>query len=586
MSTSTAEQYLRSGQPREARDTLWALLDRTHVSEVEQPQILHLLQQTYIALGRKRAAATVALYRGDASAVPSLSDDPRDRARARLLANDIAGAAQEYQQGGCLGHAAILLEKHGDHARARVLWAELAESPKLASEPYTQGLVRFNLGRACIATGDEAGGRKATIQAMHLLEAAADAFETQGLRERAFDCYQVLLNLGRGGAFENLAEGYLNCIRILKEDNLSYYVLQYYEDFQELALKAGELHAAATLFREAAEFSRAQGMPYGALYEEKAAQTLMAAAARTLEQGGAPEMAENAYAAAIDLFNDIGAYSQVCAVYGELAKLPLGEKRKARYSRLQERLREGRDEAIERVSFPDYLRVDTAYLDIWHLDVLEWEQGGDAAETMGEVLLDPNWSEYIRRRALLARLQQLGADELANGSHLVGLAAQLAKVGVYVALSPLEHLAQDTRIGVRQACMRAVRQLQFKRSFVLVMQGLADDAESVKSEALAAVASLHFKHAFDPLQRIYRESRDAKVRKVALGSISRIPSQQALEALIDVLRQGTADEKKDVSSLLISSTAKELDGLLAQAAINESDEVQAAIRAVQAGRRR
>ena len=42
----------------------------------------------------------------------------------------------------------------------------------------------------------------------------------------------VLLKLGRdSGSYENLAEGYINCIRILKEDNLKFYVLQYYEDF-------------------------------------------------------------------------------------------------------------------------------------------------------------------------------------------------------------------------------------------------------------------------------------------------------------------------------------------------------------------
>src|SRR5690606_21846534 len=141
---------------------------------------------------------------------------------------------------------------------ARVLWEQLAEDARLRDQPYTQGLVRFNLSRACARLDDKAAARRHMIQAMHLLEAAADGFETQGMRERAFDCYQVIMTIGKEGSFENLAEGYLNCIRILREDNLKYYVLQYYEDFQQLALQRGELHAAATLFREAAEYARSE----------------------------------------------------------------------------------------------------------------------------------------------------------------------------------------------------------------------------------------------------------------------------------------------------------------------------------------
>ena len=51
----------------------------------------------------------------------------------------------------------------------------------------------------------------------------ADRYETVGQRERAFDCYQVLLAIGReSGAFEHVLEGYVNLIRILREDNLRY----------------------------------------------------------------------------------------------------------------------------------------------------------------------------------------------------------------------------------------------------------------------------------------------------------------------------------------------------------------------------
>ena len=46
------------------------------------------------------------------------------------------------------------------------------------------------------------------------------------------------MKLGRdSGSYENLAEGYINCIRVLKEDNLKFYVLQYYEDFLRISLE-------------------------------------------------------------------------------------------------------------------------------------------------------------------------------------------------------------------------------------------------------------------------------------------------------------------------------------------------------------
>ena len=73
-----------------------------------------------------------------------------------------------------------------------------------------------------------------------------------------------------------------------------------------------------------------------------------------------------------------------------------------------------------------------------------------------------------------------------------------------------------------------MRQLFFKRSFVLVMKGLADADANVRREALEAVGTLHFGHAFDPLQRIFRASPDPNVRKRALQSIEREQTEAKL----------------------------------------------------------
>ncbi|MCU0673539.1 MAG: cytochrome P450, partial [Myxococcota bacterium] len=298
-----ANAAVESGRPDAAMPHLWALVDRSHVADDELAGYLRLMGRAYRDLGHTRAASTVLAYLGQHEAAWRESQALTDQARAAISLRRPADAARLYNEAGWLGHAAIQLEEAGDDRGARVLWERLADDPGLSSEPYTQGLVRFNLGRACERLGDSGAARKAVVGSMHLLEAAADGFETQGLRERAFDCYQVLLTLGRDGAFENLAEGYLNCIRILKEDNLKYYVLQYYEDFQELALARGELHAAATLFREAAEFTRRYNLPYERHYRQRAAETQVKAAERMLAEGSLSEMAENAYAAAIDAYN-------------------------------------------------------------------------------------------------------------------------------------------------------------------------------------------------------------------------------------------------------------------------------------------
>ncbi len=579
--TSSRAHAVEGGSQTQALTELWALVDRTHLTEQELRPLLKEMARVYERLDRPRAVATILLFLGDADAAYRKSEHPTDRARASVALGRRVQAAEHYIEAGWLGHAAIQLEDDGDDRGARVLWERLADEPRLRDDLYTAGLVRFNLGRACERLGDRIAARKAKVQSMHLLEGAADGFEARGLRERAFDCYQVLLTLGREGAFENLAEGYLNCIRVLQEDNLKYYVLQYFEDFQELALERGELHAAATLFREAAEYARRHGLPYEDHYRRQAAETLVHAAEKAVADGSPHEMAENAYAAAIDAYNDLGAYASVRQVYGQLAQLELGEKRRARYARLHERLSNVADEVRPAVAFPDYLRMDSAYPEIWRFDVIEWEQDGDAAETMGEVLLDPKWPDFTRRRALLCRLHQLGSGESPLGDEtLVGLAHHLGRVEIYASLAPLERLVDHAEPRVRAACLRATRQLFFKRSFVVIMRGLRDEVEVVRREALEAVSTLHFGHAFDPLQRIYRSSADPQVRAKALTSISKIPSLEAAELLVDVLRQGDPEERVLARDLLVRVDHPEVDGLLRRAEALETGAVRDALRRI------
>lgn len=583
-SIRNAEQALDAGNPAAAASGVWNVLDRAHLLDQEFAQHAELLARAFEKQGKARAAAATWLYLHNDRAAQLQTGDARDTARAHLLLGDHRSAAIAYQEAGLLGHAAMHLEKSGDNRGARVLWERLCRSPALAKDPYASGLAHYNLGRACEQLGDQTAARRSTVQSIHLLEAAADAFETQGKRERAFDCFQVLLSVGRGmsagageraGGFENLAEGYINCIRILQEDNLKYYVIQYYEDFQRQALERGELHAAATIFREAAEFCRNHGMPYASHYRLQAARTHAAAGDKIIRETGNVDFAENAYMAAVETFSELGAYSEVRRLYGVLSEMDLNDKRRARYAYLNSRLKNVKDEPAHVVDFPDYLKNEMAYPEVWYLDLIEWEHAGDAAETMAEVLLDNKWPSYTRRRALLACVYPLGVAEQPNSpTSQATLARLLGRVEIYSALAPLESLLKHESPDVRLAVTQASRQLFFKRTFNMVERSLADPAEAVRNEALEAVRTLHFPHAFDPLARIYRDAQNPEVRAAALESLGRIPTVEAAEMLVDVVRHGEPGDRATAAGLLTRLENREVGAIL-ERALAEQEEGEA-----------
>jgi len=197
------------------------------------------------------------------------------------------------------------------------------------------------------------------------------------------------------------------------------------------------------------------------------------------------------------------------------------------------------------------------------------------------VLSDPKWQEFTRRRALLCQLHQLiSTTRGATPAVLSGLAAHLGRVEIYASLSPLEHLYEHEDAGVRAAVMAAVRQLFFKRSFILVMQGLRDPDSRVRREALNAVTTLHFPHAFDPLARIYREASEPEVRRAALSSIGRIPTVDAAELLVDALRHGDPEERTQVTQLLARAEHPEVGNVLRRAVAEETGAAREALQRV------
>jgi hypothetical protein len=542
---AAAEGLAAQGRYGEAERYYRELVGQTHVIDYEYDDWLRRLADIYNLLSRRGEAGYVYLYLhyfdmardcfpGDAGQLP--------RARVLEVEKRWHEAAQKYADARMPVHAAVAFERAKQHKQAVQQWEGLLADPALRERPYELALVSFNLGMALIRVEpDSAAGRRALVDSQRRLEQVAEDFETRGERERAFDCYQILLKLGRdSGSFENLAEGYINCIRVLKDDNLKFYVLQYYEDFIKLALQRGELHAAATLFQEAADYAVRTGLPYDRHYLGQAASTWVKCAERSLAEGSPVEFTENALVAGISCYSSIGDYPAVRSLYEKLGDIDVSEKRRARYARIASRYARAGQDTREAPEFPEYLKQQHAYADIWFVDLLEWELGGDPHQVAASIIGDLRYPDGIRRRALVVVLTLADAAlrrEETSAAALAAVAELLGELQSYAALRPLERLYEHDDPAVRRAAVRALRFLFFKRSFSLIGRALGDADAGVREAAIEALRGLHFPHAFNPLARIYRESTDARVQAVALESIGKIGTIEAGELLLMVLRQ-------------------------------------------------
>ena len=208
---------------------------------------------------------------------------------------------------------------------------------RLAGRPYETALAHLSLGEALMRIGDRPGGLRELGAAARLLEVVADDFETGGETERAFDCYRVLLQLGKDmGSFETVAEGYLNMIRnIIDTDDRR--AVEYYDDFIAYAVENKEWYAAALAAREVAEYSLRLGLAWDRHYLERAAELWIETAHANQAANGPIDLSANAFQAAIDAATALGDLAMAGRIYAELAELPLAETRRRRYRLLARR---------------------------------------------------------------------------------------------------------------------------------------------------------------------------------------------------------------------------------------------------------
>ncbi len=563
-----AEASMRAGRWADALRYLRELITSVDRIDFEYEEWLRATAEALRALGQLRDAEACWAYLGKTEA-------PRPSTLERLRA-DIDNGAVDLQSVRLFGiylsraghhreaaewfelaqmpiHRAIELERAGLDSEAAELWRAMIDgrgADLLADRPYEQALARINFGLCLHRLGSERA-RLALAEATTAVEEVADRFETEGLRERAFDCYQLLARIGlETGAFENVAEGYLNSVRILRDDALKLDALRLYEAFVTLARRSGEHHAVAEILREAADYCSRAGLPYGDDLRLRAGEAWVKAGEEAAAHGHPAQIVENAYLAAAESYVSVRAFRLAAEVYTRVAQLDI--KGRERYRRLLQRLGKNPEDAPRPAPVPEFLKRLPDYEEVWYVDLAEWELEGDPALIAAGVMADRRFPDYVRRHALLLVLE-LGANgpdapgrptrppSADRPRSRVDIVRRLKGIRAYPVIAALERMYAIGDVEVRREVAEALGALRFKRSFSTLYKALRSDEPKVREKAAEAISNLYFPHAFDRLRRIF-ESRDLpdpeNARTATVRAIGRINTVEALDFLCDRLREG------------------------------------------------
>lgn len=402
-------------------------------------------------------------------------------------------AAEIFVAHGRLVRAANAFAQAGDtQAAARCYDRLLSSRPapgRPALGPYEQALIHYQ--RACrllFEVNDEGDIRMAragaddpeihrhAVAAQGILEQLADDFEARQQPERAIDAYCILIALGRMlGRFEHTAEGFIGCLRLLKNERLITATLHAYEDFLSCCTDRPREHAlAGQQAREAAEFLDRCGLPWGDHYRVRAADYFEQAADDARID---PGRRESLLLQALSLWNGLGAGRKAQAVLARLVAEAPAERttqalgtanesssRAARYQRLAREYEQAlgplpsaaATRAGAATSEPDRLPTDRALqteppptlhdrsgeLPVWDLDLCEWEDAGDPATVAAALLCDQKRPLLCRRHALrIGLLYALGppwTDIPDPVQARLRAVDALAGLHTYEALRPLE----------------------------------------------------------------------------------------------------------------------------------------------------
>jgi tetratricopeptide (TPR) repeat protein len=568
-----AEQALRKGRAREALALYRKLLEHDKIEGRHYEAWLDGAAAAYLALGRNREAGYVLLALGryaEAQRHFPVKERPLEWAFCAARLGRRGEAARVFSETGHPALAAIELETAGAAAAARLEWERVLRDDRLGGRSYETALAHFNLGEALLRIGDRAGGLRALGTAGQMLEVVADDFETAGGTQRAFECYRVLLQIGKAiGSFETVSEGYLNVIRLVAGED-SQRAVEYYDDFIAYAVETKELYAAAMAAREVSEYSLRMGLVWDRHYLERSAELWIETARANQGANGPIDLSANAYLAAIDAATSLGDLAMAGRVYGELAELPLPDVRRRRYRALAQRYASEPTRRLVAQAFPAVLRRRESYHDIWRDDMVEWEFDGDAVAVLARLIAERGDNTTYARPALRALLMFADPAFAVTSPNALGEAAEaVGRVAAYEVLRPLERLFEHEAPGVRAAVVRGAALVWTRRTFDLVRKALADPAPVVVDAALQLLRTTDFVAALSPLVGIFRDASEERVRLAALDGIgiSKDP-QGAARVLLDVARQERGAVQRSAEAKLeklVKTGGDEVAKLIAQA---------------------
>ncbi len=545
------------GQSPEAAAAWRDLLGQTHVDEADYSDWARELAYLYARLGRQLSAARVHEYLLNIDPALQLYKEhgtARDRGRVLRFGRRLGEASQRYREASLFAHAARAAEEAGAGAEALNLYEQLGRTKEATGEPYLAGLAALNAGRLATKLNQEERARAQLSLATRLLEEEGDKREQAGDRDAAFRCYLSMVQIGKvEKSYEPFAEGYLNCIRILKAKNDRFFTMQYYYDFIAHSEELGELHSVAELHREAGEYAKRVGFIYADFFLAEAGQAWLRVAKNAHDKGQPPELVENALLAAVGCFNRVQDDVNVAECYAQLGELDLIEKKKTRYSELAKDLKKiagGNREPPP--PFPEYFRRRLPMREIWIDDLLEAESGSDIPDAIGRLVGDHKevW-EVQRRKALLIALAW--DDHVAAGGDPKrvppGLIEKIGELGHKAAVRPLvalfEQGDEDTKVlVVDRGCA-----LKQKEAFALVDRALSAGGR-VREAGVVALRRMTFNTALDSLVRIFNSHDEAEVRTACLKSIAAIGTDEACEFLLDVVRSNAGGQGERTRGLL------------------------------------
>jgi hypothetical protein len=543
------------GATAEAARAWRELLGRTHVDEADYSDWCRELAGLYVRQRRVLAAGRIHEYLLNTDVALEhyvKKGTGRDVGRVLRLGGRLREAAARYRDAGLFAHAAQAAEQAGDVSEAMSLYQQLIFQMEATDDAYSAGLAALNVARLAERLKQTDRQRAALALCTRLLEEEADRREQRGDRDGAFRCYLCLVQVGRiDKSYEPFAEGYLNCIRILKQKGDRFFTIQYYYDFIAASEELSELHSVAELYREAGEYARRVGFIYADYFLSEAANAWLRVATTSTSRNQPAELTENALLSAIGCFNRIQNDAAVADCYGRLAALELSDKKKSRYSTLAAELARSSVGPPETPTpFPEYFRRRVPVQEVWIRDLLEHESGSDIPDAIGRLIGDhKNVWDVQRRKALLIALAY--DDHIAaNGDPEQvppGLIDRLAELAHPAAVRPLvamyEQGDEDTRVFVIEKSV----QLKQKEVFALVDRALATSGR-IHDAGVIALRRMSF--GLDSLVRIFNSYEHAEVRDAALKAIAAVGTDEACEFLLDVLRSNVGNFAQKSKALL------------------------------------